>query len=45
MELDINTLQTLTGDDPVSLDDCWGTCAWSSGSVCVVTNGCYVTGS
>ncbi|MFP3986456.1 ALQxL family class IV lanthipeptide [Streptomyces sp. E11-3] len=40
MELDINALQTLAGNDPVSLDNCWWTCGWSSGNVCGFSNAC-----
>ncbi|MEV8021842.1 hypothetical protein AB0O76_37080 [Streptomyces sp. NPDC086554] len=40
MELDINNLQTLTGNDPVAADSCWGTCGWSSGNVCGISNAC-----
>ncbi|MEV8021839.1 hypothetical protein AB0O76_37065 [Streptomyces sp. NPDC086554] len=44
MELDISTLQTLTGDDPVSLEGCWVTCGWSGGNVCGVSSACGYTG-
>ncbi|ANP51933.1 hypothetical protein J2Z21_008145 [Streptomyces griseochromogenes] len=31
MTLDINALQTLEGEDPAGLSDCWFTCASTDG--------------
>ncbi|WP_431045510.1 ALQxL family class IV lanthipeptide [Streptomyces sp. P1-3] len=43
MELDIEALQMLAGDDPVALGDCQWTCAWSDGWACSLSNVCAVS--
>ncbi|WP_431045511.1 hypothetical protein ACQUSR_28755 [Streptomyces sp. P1-3] len=43
LEVDIEALQMLTGDDPVALGDCNWTCLWSTGGFCAITDGCWFT--
>lgn len=43
VELDLSTLQLLPAEDLPGLDSCDWTCFWSSGGVCVVTDGCWFT--